>query len=246
MKRVWIFLVVFAVSCGKVSVDNEDPVIAVYRLNGAGSLETLTVGEDLDIELFITDNEDLQEVLVKIENVSNDDLPQSAKLLNLSVFSGIGSGEFSQTITISTDSTDLAARYNILLQVVDANGNADNRMDDFVLLNPGQQPSVDITSFDPPAVDGIVTLSAGDSLTVNGAINDNTGLSGVEVNLSGPENLYAEQPILGEPAPLTFAFDALPKPMVPESVTAGDYTYSVTVTDNDGHMTFYSQAVVIE
>ena len=242
----FIGLLLFFFSCEKVSVDNTDPEIEVLLFNGSESLEEIFVDSELNIELFITDNEQLQEVLIKIENVSNDNLTDAQKLLDLIVFSDIDSKQFGQTVAVEMDSEDRAGRYQLLLQVVDANGNVDSRLMEFVLLNPEEQPYFEINSYTPPVVDGVITMTSGDSLVVDGWIVDDVGLGFIQVGLTGPETIFYNEVPINDPGFTGYAFAWMQKPKVYPDNAIGDYDYTITVTDSDGHMTFFSQPVQIE
>ncbi len=241
-----IILLLFFCSCGKVSVDNTDPSIEVFLLNNQETLSSITVGTTLNMELYVTDNEELVEVVVRIMNVSNSALSQTDKLLHFSSYGDIDSKQFGEVIAVTTDETDLAGKYEILVQVVDANGNADSRIREFVLLNPGEQPQVAINSYSPPPENGIITLNPGDSLVVDGWITDNYGLAKFIVTLSGPQQLYNENEEIQEPDFLSYGFQYLPVPQIPLEVEIGSYFFRVEATDVDGHMTFYAQPVHIE
>src|SRR5690554_778665 len=93
-----MILLLFFCSCGKVSVDNTDPSIEVLLLNNQESLSDITVGTTINIELYITDNEELVEVVVRIMNVSNSALSQSDKLLHFSSYGNIDSKQFGEVI----------------------------------------------------------------------------------------------------------------------------------------------------
>jgi len=239
-------LLVFFSSCKKVSLDDTDPEIEVFLFNGSDTPEEISVDSEINIELFITDNEELQEVLIKIENISNDNLSDADKLLDLIVFSDIGSKQFSETVEVELNDQDKAGRYQVLLQVVDANGNVDSRFVEFVLLNPAEQPYLEINSYTPPEIEGVITMTAGDSLIVDGWINDDVGLGLIQIGLTGPETVFYTQVPINDPGFLGYSFAWIQKPKVYADNTIGDYDYTVTVTDSDGHMSFFSQPVRIE
>lgn len=238
-----MILLLFFCSCGKVSVDNTDPSIEVLLLNNQESLSDITVGTTINIELYITDNEELVEVVVRIMNVSNSALSQSDKLLHFSSYGNIDSKQFGEVIAVSTNDTHLAGRYELLVQVVDANGNADSRVEEFILLNPTEQPEIEINEFVPPAVDGVILMHPGDSLITQGWISDNIGLVTFKVALTGPQTIHSEQVNTDF---MAFAFEWLGKPHIPQNVVTGNYSFNVEATDTDGHMTFYSHPVIID
>ncbi len=243
---ILLLLLLLYCGCGKVSVDNTDPSVEVFLLNNQETLNSLTVGTTLNIELYITDNEELVEVVVRILNTSNSALSQTDKLLHFSSYGEIDSKQFGKLISIPTDVTDLAGKYEILIQVVDGNGNADSRVQEFTLLNPEEQPQIDINGFNPPEVDGIIYMNPGDSLVIDGWIIDNTGLSEIEITLSGPQNLHNENVVIEEPEFLSYGFQYLAVPKIPDEAETGEYLLRAVVKDVDGHMIFYSQDVQVE
>lgn len=247
MKNPAILILILLLSgCGKTSIDNTDPNIEVFLINGADQINTHTVGSNLTLELYITDNEQLQEVVIKIENISNGALSQSQKLLHFQVFGDINSKTFSEVISVPSGDEKIAGRYKIQLQVVDANGNVDTSSKEFVLLNPSEQPEVIINGYTPPKVDGLITMHPGDTLFVDGAISDSVGLANFTVSLTGPQNLHNDPVTINESNFTNYDFLYLGNPVVPQEVITGDYSFNVEVTDVDGHMNFFVQPVKIE
>lgn len=240
---VFAILILLLTACDKTSIDNTDPNIEVFKINGADQIHTHTVGSNLHLELHITDNEKLQEVLIKIENVSNGALSQSQKLLHFQTFGNIDSKTLSEVVEVQVGEDKIAGWYHIQLQVVDANGNVDTDSKEFVLLNPAEQPQVMINGYTPPLVDGLIIMHPGDSLIIDGAITDNVELANFTVSLTGPQNLHNDP--VNEPGFISYSFDWLGKPKVPIDVMPGDYSFNVDVTDVDGHMTFFAQPVKI-
>lgn len=235
-----------AAGCGKISVDGTDPEIGSFLLNGSETLGTVSAGENITIAFQIKDNEALQEVLLKIVNSGNSELSEADKLLHFQVFTDIDSKNFSETVTVETNPTDLAGRYTLLLQVVDQNGNANNRSLDFILLNEAEQPAVQISGFTPPVQNGVITMNHGDSLVVSGAFVDNTGLAKLSVVLTGPTTLHNDDVTIWEADVLFFDFAWMSKPKVSTDAPTGNYEFQATATDYAGHMTYYTQPVVVQ
>lgn len=247
MKNPAILILILLLSgCGKTSIDNTDPNIEVFLINGTDQINTHTVGSNLNIELYITDNEQLQEVVIKIENISNGALSQAQKLLHFQVFGDIDSKTFSEVISVPSGEEKIAGRYQILLQVVDANGNVDTSNKEFVLLNPSEQPEVIINGYTPPEVDGLITLHPSDTLFVNGVITDSIGLANFTVSLTGPQNLHNDPVTINEADFTHYDFLYLGNPVVPQDAIPGDYSFNVEVTNVGGHMIFFAQPVKIE
>src|SRR5690554_1805539 len=121
MKKIVVFLAVLALwtGCNKLSVDNEDPEIEVFLINGSESITQYTAGNPLEVEMYITDNEELWEAVLRLDNLSNDDLPDGLKRPYFNIFSEIESKQWGETVSISTDETLRAGYYRLMLQVVD-------------------------------------------------------------------------------------------------------------------------------
>ena len=70
MKTLFTLLAaLLLVSCAKFSIDNTDPEIEVLLSDGQGSLAGMNAGSTATLDLFVSDDENLYEVLVKLENI---------------------------------------------------------------------------------------------------------------------------------------------------------------------------------
>lgn len=235
-----------AASCGKLSVDDTDPEIEVFALNGSDQIDELVVPATLSLDVLITDNEQLQEVLVRVDNISNPELSDDLKRLYFQIFGSLEGTHFQEVIHIGTDSTTRAGFYELRLQVTDANGNSNSRVRQFVIRNTEEQPQVSVTGFSAPVVNNAVVLNTGDSLTLEGAITDNIQLDRFMVELNGPQIIHSDTVALDDAVYTEYNFDWLGAIQIPVNAQTGDYTYSITATDTDGHMTFYTHAAVVE
>jgi hypothetical protein len=246
MKYALIFSVLLAVSCGKVNVDNTDPVMEVLTFNGQQSISSLNTGDPFNIFMRFTDNDELFEVLVKIENITDAGLPVSKKILVFKRYEEIKSKVFEENLSVETDSVNVSGDYEIIVRVVDSNGNMDSRMSNFRLYNPGQQPVVNIDSFDPAAIDDVIQISKGDSIMVFGNITDNTGIVQIRISVTGANTIHQQIIDLTEPDFTWWNFEWLPNTiLIPLSAAVGDYELRMHITDVDGNATFYSKGVVV-
>lgn len=252
MKRLFSnYLILFcgallAASCGKLSVDDTDPEIEVFALNGSDQLNELVVPSTLSLDVLITDDEQLQEVLVRVDNISNPELSDELKRLYFQIFANIEGRHFEEVVYIGTDSTTRAGFYELRLQVTDANGNSNSRVRQFVIRNTEEQPQVNVTGFSAPVVNNAAVINTGDSLSIEGMITDNIQLDRFTVELNGPQNIHNHTELLDDAFYTEYNFDSLGAIQIPENTQTGDYTYSLTVTDTDGHMTFYTHPVLVE
>lgn len=246
MKYALIFIALIAISCGKVNVDDTNPVMEVLTFNGEQSISSLNTGDPLNINMRFTDNDELYEVLVKIENITDANLPVDKKILVFQRYEEIKSSVFEQQLSVDTDSANVSGDYEIMVRVVDRNGNTDSRMSNFRLFNPGQQPVVNINSFDPAAVDGAIQISKGDSIMVSGNISDNTGIVQIKISVSGPGTIHQQTIDLTEPNFVWWNFEWLPNTiLIPTSASVGSYELRMHITDVDGNATFYSHPVLV-
>jgi hypothetical protein len=197
------------------------------------------------LDLFVSDDENLYEVLVKLENISNLSLTPAQSVIFIQVFTGIDAKQFSETIQLTTDSEDLAGKYRLLVQAVDLNGNADSRVVEWPLFNPGKQPEINITGFNLPLSEETLSAQAGDSLKIYGDISDVTGIDRFTVALTGQSTL-ANQVVDLEGNDFQFYdlnwFGAI---QISGSAMPGNYNLNISATDMDGHMSFFEQGVVI-
>jgi hypothetical protein len=246
MKYALLFFVLLAVSCGKINVDDTNPVMEVLTFNGQQSISSLNTGDPLNINMRFTDNDELYEVLVKIENITDANLPVDKKILVFQRYEEIKSSVFEQQLSVETDSANVSGDYEIMVRVVDRNGNTDSRMSNFRLYNPGQQPVVNIDSFDPAAADDVIQIAKGDSIMVFGNIADNTGIVQIRISVTGPSTIHQQTIDLNEPDFVWWNFEWLPNTiLIPLSAAVGDYELRMHITDMDGNATFYSQPVLV-
>lgn len=235
----------FFVSCAKFSVDNTDPEIEVLLIDGQGSITGMNAGESVALELFVSDDENLYEVLVKFENISNLSLTPAQSVVFIQVFTGIDAKQFSETIQLTTDPEDLAGKYRLLVQVVDLNGNADSRVLEWSLFNPGNQPEINVTGFYPTLSGETLIVQAGDSLKIYGDISDASGINQFTVSLSG-QSVLSNQIVDLEGGDFQFYdlnwFGAI---QISESAMSGNYNLNISASDTEGHMSFYEQSVAV-
>lgn len=240
------FGLVFFSHCGKISVDNEDPKIEVFLINGQGSIESAQAGQSLQLELFITDNEKLAEVLVRLENMSNTALTATERMAFFEVFSDINAKEFSRVIDISLSESILAGRYRLMVQVADANGNSQSKVEEFVIFNTPEEPEIMISSFLPPATGGVLQLAAGDSLMINGYISDASGIDRFRVQITGASGLHNQLVEIEESDFTFYDFNWLGAIQISGNAAPGSYSLQIDATDNDGHMSFFSHPVQVQ
>ena len=117
---------------------------------------------------------------------------------------------------------------------------------DFVLLNEAEQPTVQISGFAPPVQNGVITMGLGDSLVVSGGFVDNTGLTKLSVALTGPSAQHNDVVTIWEADVLFYDFAWMSNPKVSTDAPTGTYEFRATATDNAGHMTYYTQPVVVQ
>jgi uncharacterized membrane protein len=246
MKYALIFTILIAVSCGKVNVDNTDPQIELLTFNGQSAINELNTGDAFNIQMRITDNDELYEVLVKIENTTDASLPVSKKIIIFERFTELNSKVFERVLEVPTDSNNVSGDYEIQVQVVDRNGNANSSFSSFRLFNPGQQAVVNIDSYTPAPVDNVIQIAKGDSILIVGNITDNTGIFQIKLSLTGQGTIHQQTIDLTEPDFVWWNFEWLPNTIIiPASASAGNYELRMHITDMDGNATFFSQPVLV-
>jgi len=246
MKNFILILAVVAAACGKVNVDNTDPQIELLTFNGQSAITSLNTGDAFNINMRITDNDELYEVLVKIENTTDASLPVSKKIIIFERFSELNSKVFERVLEVPTDSLNVAGDYEIQVQVVDRNGNSNSSFSSFRLYNPGQQAVVNIDSYTPAPVDNVIQIALGDSIIIAGNITDNTGIFQIKLSLNGTGTIHQQTIDLTDPDFVWWNFAWLPNTIIiPASAAVGDYELRMHITDIDGNATFFSQPVLV-
>lgn len=244
MNKLLYGLILLIAGCAKVNVDNANPEFKLLTFNGQETISSLNVTDPLVIDMHITDNDELYEVLVKIENTTNPNLPVDKSILAFERFEDLQTTSFIRQLSISTDSENVSGDYEIAVRAVDANGNTDSRYLNFRLYNPGEQPEITINAYDPVEVNQTISIARGDSILINGFTADNTDIQEISVSLVGATTLF--QQAFDPGVEVTYwDFAWLAPILIPVNAAVGDYTLKYKITDVDGNSTFLETAVQV-
>lgn len=178
-KAGFILLVVsFLTSCSKIVKDKEDPVITNFELNS----KSFEPGESLQVSLSGTDNENLAQVRIRIEQAFNKADFGFWRVVEIQDVSG---QSFSQSFNFVIPDSSLAGCYSVAVQLADLRGNGS--VDSVRYINITQNeimPQLESFSTIPAANQNqVIILNEDDTLTFSGLAVGDTSLNKVEIEL---------------------------------------------------------------
>lgn len=183
MKLIVFFIGVFllATACNKVVEDKTKPVMESLSMNG----DEFKPQDVIEIYVGLSDNENLSQVRSRIS-------PSFAKTFgdwkDVSV-KEISGTRYEGTISFTVPDTATAGYYQVTTRGSDmrGNGTVDSVMY-FTILQPGFAPEIIDFETKPPIVNGVLYMTATDSLTFAGVVIDDTGLKNISINLKSTED----------------------------------------------------------
>lgn len=167
-----IFLLILACSKDK---DLDDPVLTGLSI----SQEPLGPGDNLQVSVSATDNEELRQVRMRIREAFSKSFG-AWQVLRVVDISG---NTLNRTFTFPVPDSALAGYYEVSTQVSDerGNGSVDSTLF-FTILQGGLQPVISGFQTDPSLnMDNELDLSFSDTLTFLGVVSDDDGLNRVEI-----------------------------------------------------------------
>jgi hypothetical protein len=179
MRKVGFFVLLLAVivACSNRSDDITTPQIELFNMVN----NDLTPGEALSIDVSVSDNEELNQMRIRIREA----FAKTGGHWSLVRVFDLSGREHSQTYDFTVPDTALAGMYEVGLQVVDLMGNASiDSLQLFFISRSGEQPSF-VNFNTQPAADelGRIFLFASDTLVFTGLITDNVGLETVNIQV---------------------------------------------------------------
>lgn len=184
-----IAIISFSSSCKKNEPDKEAPVIVSVSEPIEG--DTLYTGNELHVDLRVTDNEALSQVKIDIHSAEGHDHGKIAagafweeiRIVNVSGTS------YDMHEHIDIPATAAAGKYHVIITAVDKAGNQSAITErDIYTLNSGDLIAPVITINAPTAG---ASISSGSMLTVSGIIADNDELHEVKIMIYRGSTLVA-------------------------------------------------------
>lgn len=180
-KFVLGLIVVLIAACDSTPDDIFPPEILRFELNET----SLDVGETLELNIEVADDEDLNQMRIRIREAfaKNFGHWQVIRIIDIQ---GL---DHSGTYTFEVPDTSLAGLYEVTFQVVDWRGNASiDSIQSFFIGQPGLQPDMGNFTTVPPPQDGVVVVPSDGFLNFAGTIVDANGLAEVRIEFRGSDN----------------------------------------------------------
>ena len=168
-------MVLIVGGCAKVSDDETDPQIVQFNIADT----RLEVGDLLEIEVGVTDNEALVQLRLRMEEAFS----KSFGHWEWNRIDDISGQSYFSTYAFQVPDSALAGYYEVSLQVADERGNASPDSSQFIsIIRNDQAPSL-IDFETQPAYDGqnTIQLSFGDTLSFMGQAFDADSLATVSI-----------------------------------------------------------------
>jgi len=175
-----VALISFSTSCKKDDPDKEAPVIV--SVSEPLDDDTLYTGNELHVELTVTDNEELSQVKIDIHSAedghSHGKVADGAYWEEIKIITATGTA-LNMHEHIDIPASAAAGKYHVIITAVDKAGNQSAITErDITILNSSDliAPTIALTS---PSAGS--SMSAGGMLTIAGSIVDNDELHEVKV-----------------------------------------------------------------
>lgn len=183
MRKAGVF---FVFMCGLSACNNppEDifaPEILRFELNETN----LDVGETLELDIEVADDEELNQMRIRIREAFAKSFGHW-ELIDIIDLQGLS---HSATYPFVLPDTALAGLYEVSLQVVDWRGNATlDSLQSFFIGQPGLQPNMSAFTTIPAPQDEVLVVPSDGTIQFSGFISDANGLGEVRIEFRGSDN----------------------------------------------------------
>jgi hypothetical protein len=249
-------MVVLAFGCRRdTKIDVLAPEVSLITVNG---LDTMVVevmaGDTLDILVALTDNDALDEMRVVIHASENG---------HTHAGSGYTGGEYSlnsgnwikeeivqlpRTQTANNEQVQaivpdtIAGNWHLVVTAIDRVGNISGEYVVLIKVSNDDLPSIEGTTSPAPSSDGIVYLSSGNTLSLDGVVSDADGVQSIRAYsiINGLVGEVTNIAMAGTPLIHTFlgvTFD---------DADAGTYRVVIEATDTEGKLRLWDRRVVVQ
>lgn len=261
MKKSLLYFGIIAlgfISCTKENEgDSTAPTITNATINGLNENISVSIGNDLNFEAQLNDNESLGEFKIDIHDIFDGHIHGKKALspwVYTETFQLSGTSQnFNAKIVV--DSTATAGPYHSILRLIDKLGNeSDFKEIDFMIMN-GNEAQIAISS---PDFSSHLHIDKEDTLKVMGQITDNVDLEEIIIRLEEDHHdshgkkqedalFETDFDLLGNNDVIwDFQNDGQMNIVIPASAESGDYIFEVIVKDNEGNLNIFEGHVHIE
>lgn len=228
------------VSCNKKDDSGNDstpPEVQNVLINGVSQIDTVNVGDNLQISASFSDNQELGKLKIRVDAMGQTSNWSELKHVDLSGTSQ----QINQNIQVM--STAKEGAYEISFEFTDASGNtADHYLPPFQVQNKSIPEILNLKSkFD----NGTYDHETGDTLRLVGQVIDDEDIQLISVHVRIPPGYAAEPTFFEEKIPMNepgdthwdFEKDGNIKIYFPPFSKTGSYTLTVLAVDNKNNST---------
>jgi hypothetical protein len=249
-------MVVLAFGCRRdTKIDVLAPEVSLLTVNG---LDTAVVevmaGDTLDIQVALTDNDALDEMRVIIHASENG---------HTHAGSGYTSGEYSlnsgkwmkeeivqlqriqsvnneQVQAIVPDT--IAGNWHLVVTAMDRVGNVSEEYAVLIKVTNDDLPTIEGTTSPAPSSDGIVYMSVGNTLTLDGVVSDADSVQSIRAYaiINGLVGEITNIAMAGTPPIHTF------QGVTFDDADAGSYRVVIEAIDTEGNLRLWDRRVVVQ
>lgn len=248
MRYLGLFLILlFIISCKK---DTEAPVVYFLKLNG--QTDTLLINLDTSSKYFletqITDNDEINQT--RFFSAGSTYLtPSDSSFFSNYIFSyseSVNSNAYIKSDTILIPSNTSAGIYNLNISAVDKSSNEGTGESVLLWIFSSESPTTTL-SF-PDFSSGIPGFNPGDTIRIDGTVQDNfavyivnTGIFDMENNAFAAQNFTVADTVI-----TSWDFQTNNAQLIlPTVMDAGHYLLKIETGDNDGNLSFFIDTIYV-
>ena len=233
------FLILGVVSCK--DKDTEAPEVLNFRFNDGGDNITLAVGETVQVQATLVDNMNLKEVKVDIhDNFDGHGHKSLVEDWSEVLIYEVSGNEYNFAQNITVPEYAKSGPYHCNIQVLDETGIESSPQTLKFTVTRTDQPTISLTA---PDFSGSYTIGIGDTLKLEGTVNDESDLAKVEVDVTHEdesiEALFEKTYSMSGSTDVSWNFQSDGSVNIPvESGTqTGQYTLRIAAVDSSGNYT---------
>lgn len=245
MKKGYLFvlLALGAIACS----DDEDqdttaPQILAATINGEDHDLVFNSGDNLQVELDLSDNEALGELKLDIHDIfdGHDHNKRGGDAWELTEIIQVSGASSTLTHSLSVPDPVLAGPYHVIFRLLDAAGNESEFKELDFLIQNGEEPLINISA---PDFSNEVHVSKGQNLSLVGTISDDVDLDEIIITIEEEEEhdhknssglLFSYDEDLPGSSDTSFDLSTVTIP-IPGDAETGHYELRISAKDSDGN-----------
>lgn len=233
------FLLLFLLAgCGKDNSDETEPVVELFTVNGEVARATATNGSNLSIAIEVSDDQDLKQLRVTVEDSLENDSENvfaTTRIENIE-------GTF-VSLDMNFPITGTAGIYNVKAEALDQQGNLSDAVYVILDLTDASQPVINVTS---PDFSSPYVMNAGDTLFLSGDVTEDVALAYVDFQIDGGD-VFRTNYTNADSSFSSFDLTTLASDSnwitLPAGTTPGSYPFLIEAKDEYGHISRFEATI---